>query len=106
MDLIVRDGHSHAFVLGKRIVQLQTSLALAQSTGTASSAPKTDQFGRVPFAHPSLEGLGSLSTSTKSFLTDRTKMAELARKYDMQKVVRWEPRKVGGNSPVSMLLCC
>ncbi|KAJ6110713.1 hypothetical protein N7486_002948 [Penicillium sp. IBT 16267x] len=79
--------------LGKRIVQLQTSLALAQSAGTANNAPKTDQFGRVPFTHPSLEGLGNLSTSTKSFLTDRTKMAELARKYDMQKVVRWEPRK-------------
>ncbi|KAJ5637168.1 hypothetical protein N7490_007047 [Penicillium lividum] len=78
--------------LGKRIVQLQTSLALAQgaNTGKASAA---DQFGRVPFTHPALEGLSSLSPSTKSFLTDRTKMAELARKYAMQKVIRWEPRK-------------
>lgn len=76
-------------------MQLQTSLALAQSAETANNAAKTDSFGRVPFSHPSLEGLGNLSTSTKSFLTDRTKMAELARKYDMQKVVRWEPRKVG-----------
>jgi large subunit ribosomal protein L15 len=104
--LDIRNGHLHEFALGKRIVQLQTSLALAQSAGAANNAPKTDQFGREPFTHPSLEGLGNLSTSTKSFLTDRTKMAELARKYDMQKVIRWEPRKVGENTPASILLCC
>ncbi|KAJ5947893.1 hypothetical protein N7466_000908 [Penicillium verhagenii] len=79
--------------LGKRIVQLQTSLALAQSAKITTDAPKADQHGRVPFSHPALEGLGNLSSTTKSFLTDRTKMAELARKYEMQKVVRWEPRK-------------
>ncbi|KAJ5716495.1 uncharacterized protein N7483_002740 [Penicillium malachiteum] len=79
--------------LGKRIVQLQASLALAQNPTPASSSAKVDEFGREPFSHAALDGLRNLSPSTKSFLTDRSKLAELAQKYEMQKVVRWEPRK-------------
>lgn len=86
--------------IGKRIVQLQASLALVQNQ-TASARPQKDQYGRVPFAHPALNGLENLSSQKKSFLTDRRKMAELAQKYDMQKVVRWQPRDVC--SPCSAL---
>ncbi|KKK17425.1 hypothetical protein ARAM_005171 [Aspergillus rambellii] len=76
--------------LGKRIVQLQASLALAQSPGTAVVA---DVFGREPFAHPALDGLGNLSTNTRNFLTSKMKLAELAEKYELQTVLRWSPRK-------------
>ncbi|KAJ6107152.1 hypothetical protein N7523_008475 [Penicillium sp. IBT 18751x] len=80
--------------LGKRIVQLQASLALVQDPATANaSAAAEDEHGRVPFSHPALDGLKNLSASTKSFLTDRAKLAELAQKYEMQKVLRWSPRK-------------
>ncbi|KAJ5688928.1 hypothetical protein N7462_003320 [Penicillium macrosclerotiorum] len=79
--------------LGKRIVQLQASLALVQSSGAASAPAKQDEHGRTPFTHPALDGLQNLSRSTKSFLTDRSKLAELAQKYDMPKIIRWTPRK-------------
>ncbi|KAJ5908291.1 hypothetical protein N7495_000973 [Penicillium taxi] len=79
--------------LGKRIVQLQASLALVQNPPTEKTASRIDEFGRKPFSHPALEGLGNLSSQTKSFLTDRRKLAELAQKYELQKVMRWSPRK-------------
>lgn len=74
-------------------MQLQTSLALAQRP-SSNSAAKVDEHGREPFSHPALEGLANLSPKTKSILTNRSKLAELAQKYDLQKVVRWEPRNV------------
>ncbi|KAJ5104739.1 hypothetical protein NUU61_002086, partial [Penicillium alfredii] len=78
--------------LGKRIVQLQTSLALVQRE--TPSAPVTkDEYGRVPFVHPALNGLKNLSSDTKGFITDRSKLADLAQKYQMQNVIRWNPAK-------------
>ncbi|KAJ5272542.1 hypothetical protein N7478_007667 [Penicillium angulare] len=78
--------------LGKRIVQLQASLALAQNPTASSTSAKEDAFGRAPFSHPALDALRNLSPKTKNSLTDRSKLAELAQKYNLQKVIRWEPR--------------
>ncbi|KAJ5796926.1 uncharacterized protein N7518_005466 [Penicillium psychrosexuale] len=78
--------------LGKRIVQLQASLALAQDAPYTGAAPKKDEYGRVPFTHPALDGLNNLSGETKKILTERSKLAELANKYELQKVLRWSPR--------------
>ncbi|BDD59477.1 hypothetical protein MPDQ_002963 [Monascus purpureus] len=76
--------------LGKRIVQLQASMVLAQS---AKKTPTTeDPFGRTPFSHPALDGLTNLSSDKKNFLTSKLKLAELADKYELQKVLRWSPR--------------
>jgi large subunit ribosomal protein L15 len=98
--------------IGKRIVQLQASLALVQNPEAVNVAVKTDSHGRTPFSHPALDGLRSLSSETKSFLTDRSKLAELAQKYEMQNVLRWTPRKVRYCpvvhiflSPLANLLC-
>ncbi|KAJ5345404.1 hypothetical protein N7452_003408 [Penicillium brevicompactum] len=82
--------------LGKRIVQLQASLALAQNVpaGAQGASPaEKDEFGRVPFTHAALDGLNNLSSETKKVLTERAKLAELAEKYDLQKVVRWSPKR-------------
>lgn len=79
---------------GKRIVQLQTSLALVQNPANSAGPVAEDPHGRQSFAHPALEGLDSLSDSTKVLLTGKTKLAQLAQKYDMQNVLRWSPRKV------------
>lgn len=80
--------------VGKRIVQLQASLALVQSPSTAANAAAPDAHGRVPFTHPALDGLNNLSQGMKDFLISKTQMAELAQKYELQKVLRWSPRKV------------
>lgn len=75
------------------MVQVQASLALVQSPiATASSSP--DPHGREPFSHQALEGLQNLSSRTKNALTDRTKLAELARTYGTEKIIRWNPRMV------------
>ncbi|KAI9930090.1 hypothetical protein ASPWEDRAFT_125901 [Aspergillus wentii DTO 134E9] len=79
--------------LGKRIVQLQASLALVQDTTNSAGAFTQDAFGRKAFTHPALDGLNNLSANTKNFLTGKTPLAELARKYELQKVLRWAPRK-------------
>lgn len=88
---------------GKRIVQLQTSLALVQNPANSAGPVAEDPHGRQPFAHPALEGLDSLSDSMKVLLTGKTKLAQLAQKYDMQSVLRWSPRKVG---PLSFFFFC
>lgn len=79
---------------GKRIVQLQASLALVQDAGRFAKKTPEDPFGRKPFTHQALDGLNNLSSNTKNFLTSKTKLSELAQKYELQKVVRWSPRKV------------
>lgn len=86
-------------VLGKRIVQLQASLALVQNPNTSSMTATTDEFGRTPFTHPALDGLKNLSSNAKSSLTDRTKLAELAQRYKMLEVLRWAPKTVGFLGP-------
>ncbi|KAL4787845.1 ribonuclease-III-like-domain-containing protein [Aspergillus varians] len=79
--------------LGKRIVQLQASLALAQSPRSTSGPVASDPYGRQPFRHAALEGLDNLSPNTKKFLTDKSKLAEVAQQYELQNVLRWCPRK-------------
>jgi hypothetical protein len=81
--------------LGKRIVELQASLGLAQDNPKTrlSDVPK-DQFGRKPFVHPALEGLSNLSDSTKRDYLDRLRLAGLAKSYGLPQVMRWSPRMV------------
>ncbi|KAL3481796.1 ribonuclease-III-like-domain-containing protein [Aspergillus californicus] len=76
-------------ILGKRVVQLQASLALAQSTST-TVAP--DPFGRKAFDHPALEGLDNLTRSSKQYLTSKSQLAVLANTYNLQSVLRWNPK--------------
>ncbi|CBF78007.1 hypothetical protein AN8794.2 [Aspergillus nidulans FGSC A4] len=66
---------------------------LAQSASNSYGQPAPDRYGRKPFEHPALNGLENLSINTKRFLTDKSKLAEVARQYDLEKVLRWCPRK-------------
>ncbi|KAL2833498.1 ribonuclease-III-like-domain-containing protein [Aspergillus pseudoustus] len=78
--------------LGKRIVMLQSSLALVQSpVNTQAATP--DPFGREPFTHPALEGLPNLSLPTQKYLTNKDHLAKLAQDYQLEEVLRWSPRK-------------
>lgn len=53
-----------------------------------------DPFGRQPFSHPALEGLENLNNSTKLLVTSKLNLSQLAQKYQLDKVLRWSPRKV------------
>ncbi|SMQ53712.1 unnamed protein product [Zymoseptoria tritici ST99CH_1A5] len=76
--------------LGRRILTLQTSLALlrAPSPPNLSSLPANEVF-----YHPSLTGLENISPVTKDQVLDKKRLANIARQYGMEKVVRWKPAR-------------
>jgi len=85
---------------GRRIVSLQTSQALINAPQPESQLkdsnglPQRDQFGRVPFTHPSLSGLSHLTHETKDQVLDKLRLSELAARYGLDKVTRWKPKRV------------
>ncbi|KAJ4373557.1 hypothetical protein N0V86_007699 [Didymella sp. IMI 355093] len=85
--------------LGRRIVELQTSQALVKSPQAkswpreASGEPKVDNYGRRPFLHPALNGLEGLSNEAEQRVLDKTRLAQLAERYGLDKVTRWTPKR-------------
>ncbi|KAF2232850.1 hypothetical protein EV356DRAFT_534355 [Viridothelium virens] len=80
---------------GKRVVDLQTSLALLTAPDPEiqnSSNPQLDEFGRTPFQHHSLNGLDKLTESAKAKELDKSRLAQLAESYGLAKVIRWKPK--------------
>ena len=81
--------------IGKRIVDLQTSLAMIHSTSPHPRVAAPDPYGRTPFEHSALEGLEVLSSEAKMDLTDRKRLAQIAEGYGLAGVIRWKPKQVG-----------
>jgi len=83
-------------VLGRRIVELQTSLALldAPSGKKMRYQGQVDVFGRAPFVHPQTESVGNVTLEAKKAITDRRRVAQLAEKYRVGEVLRWHPKLV------------
>jgi large subunit ribosomal protein L15 len=82
--------------LGKRIVELQTSLAflsVARPAGIENLAD-ADQFGRMPYRHNALANLPRLSEDAKRDALDKKRVARLAQEWGLDKVTRWKPRRV------------
>lgn len=75
--------------LGKRILDVQTSLLLLQQP--LAPEDNTPQHVYV-FAHPSLSGLNNITPHAKSSTLDKRRLARLAGSYGFDKVVRWKPR--------------
>lgn len=86
--------------LGRRIVQLQTSQALINSPQESQwprddkGLPMPDEFGRRPFLHPALSGLQGLSEDAMGQVLDKTRLAQLAQRYGLDRVTRWLPKRV------------
>ena len=73
---------------------MQLSLSLMSKYLTAPPPPPTpDQYGRLPFTHPALEGLGGLHEKTRDVMIDKRNVAQLALQYGIDKLVRWKPKK-------------
>lgn len=72
--------------LGKRIVDLQSSLALLQMPQMRGSQ---SQGG-----HPALQGLENVSAFSKQKILAPGRIARLAQTYGLASVMRWKPRKV------------
>lgn len=75
--------------LGKRIVDLETSIALIQAP--APQSPIINE--RNVFNHPSLEGVENISTFNKAQILAPARVAQIARSFGVDKVVRWKPKK-------------
>ena len=78
--------------IGKRTVDLQISSALV--TSNPKSRPEPDQYGRMPFQHPALEGLEGLNQDSKERATDIKQLAGIAANSGLAGVLRWKPKKV------------
>lgn len=82
-------------LIGRRIINLQTTIALLNSkvaTSTQSQPDKTD--GRVPFTHPALEGLTNLTDAPISEVLTKYRLGAIATKAGMRDILRWQPRQV------------
>ncbi|KXT04847.1 hypothetical protein AC578_3484 [Pseudocercospora eumusae] len=76
--------------LGKRILDLQTSLALLSSPSPSSTPP----FNRNEvYLHPALHGLENISQRTKLQILNHRRLSALAMQYGLDKVIRWKPRR-------------
>ncbi|KAM0723705.1 hypothetical protein Q7P37_000693 [Cladosporium fusiforme] len=75
--------------LGKRILDLQTSLLLVQQP----LSPEHTKDDVYVFSHPSLTGLENITPHAKSTTLDKRRLAQLAGSYGLDKVVRWKPKK-------------
>ena len=80
---------------GKRIVDLQSSLAILSShAATGSPAPPPDSFEREPFQHPALESIPRLTEAVRKDVTSRKRISDIAQRYGLLSVLRWKPKKV------------
>lgn len=83
--------------LGKRIVELQASLALI-TTGLrfrpTQSEPQPDPYGRIPAPHPALEGIEALTDKSQQGVLNVRRMGKLGIQYGLNSVVRWKPKNV------------
>lgn len=81
--------------VGRRIIELQTSLALIHGASADTFTPTPDQYGREPFSHPALQGLDGLTENAKSIVTEKRRLSQLAERYGLDDVLRWKPKRVG-----------
>ncbi|GAB7351062.1 hypothetical protein MBLNU459_g1541t1 [Dothideomycetes sp. NU459] len=72
--------------LGKRIVDLQCSLALL-------NAPQMQARAGAAQSHTALKGLENVTSLAKHETLDKHRLAGLAQQYGLGKVIRWKPRK-------------
>ncbi|MCJ1293736.1 hypothetical protein MMC34_005291 [Xylographa carneopallida] len=79
---------------GKRIVDLQSSLAILSShAATGSPSPPPDDLEREPFQHPALESIPRLTEEVRKDVNSRKRMSDIAQRYGLLSVLRWKPKK-------------
>ena len=75
--------------LGKRLVDLHLTTALLNQPRTPEPTPPAAEV----FQHPALEGLENVTQLAKDAVLERSRLAKLAARYGVDKVVRWKPKK-------------
>ena len=75
-------------------MELETSLTLLHGSSITPFPEMQDQYRRKPFRHPALEGLAGVSAESKDQVLNKTRTAQLAKKYGLDTVLRWKPKRV------------
>lgn len=78
--------------LGKRIVELQTSLGLLSVSESSSTIAGDDIYGREPFSHPAVDAVECLSEETRASFTHHKRISKIAEQYGLPAVMRWVPK--------------
>ncbi|KAK8187062.1 ribonuclease-III-like-domain-containing protein [Phyllosticta capitalensis] len=91
-----RRGHNDRLAfLGRRIVELQASLALLNVSSKKQHTNLPDAFDRRPFEHEALRGVHNVSEGVKSYYVSKQKLANIAAGLGVDRVLRWKPKKAG-----------
>ena len=82
--------------IGKRILELQTSLALLSTGKRINNDIPPDPHARFrkPFQHPSLDGVEALLGGAAAYFLHHKAISTLAAGYGIPEIVRWWPKKV------------
>ncbi|KAG9242704.1 ribonuclease-III-like-domain-containing protein [Calycina marina] len=79
--------------LGRRIITLQTTLALLNSSvATKTQTISSIEDGRVPIEHPALQGLNNLTSAPIDEVLTKYRLGGLATQAGMRDIMRWKPR--------------
>ncbi|KAK7516993.1 mitochondrial 54S ribosomal protein mL57 [Phyllosticta citriasiana] len=89
-----RRGHNDRLAfLGRRIVDLQTSLALLDMPMANKRSHFPDPYHREPFQHASLRGVTNVTDKAKMHYAGKYRLAKLAYNFGVDRVLRWRPKK-------------
>ncbi|KAK2623788.1 hypothetical protein QTJ16_006969 [Diplocarpon rosae] len=81
--------------LGRRILTMQTNIALLQSTVATKTQSLPDRLDkRVPFEHPALNGLANVTDVHISEVLSKERLGLLATQMGIAEIMRWQPRNV------------
>lgn len=80
--------------LGRRILNLQTNLALLSKPATKVQSLPDVADDRKPYTPSALQGLANLSNNQLSEVLTKQRLAGLATQLGMKSIVRWHPRNV------------
>ena len=81
--------------VGRRILNLQTTLALLHSpVATQTQSLPDSQNKSQEFAHPALGGLANLGDVQITNILTKKRLASLATQIGMPEIMRWKPRDV------------
>jgi hypothetical protein len=88
-------SHTDDETTGKRILELQVSLALLSTGKGSKTLPGyADPLGRVPFQHPALDGAEALMGTATGYYLHHKQISVLAESYGIPELVRWWPYRV------------
>ena len=88
---------------GKRIVEMQISVAVVNMPRPPEANNEPDEFGRQPFEHPAFDGLLNLTSTVKANALDKSRLYALSDRYGLTKMLRWTPKKVSCNAALHLI---